>query len=163
MRRQILSLFFMLLLLISVGGAVSIVGAASHATSRQASKLTLPPTPVSTVLSSSSATSQQSSTALTATASSTTAVVGSEITISGRLTFHALAVVGQPIVLYRSTDNARFTAVDVTKTTDNGYYTFTRTEQEQGTYYYKAGFAGGYPYDPTESEVVTVKFIPRLL
>ncbi|MGB8310651.1 MAG: Ada metal-binding domain-containing protein [Halobacteriota archaeon] len=39
MRRQFLSLFLTLLILISVGGVVSIVGAASHATHGQITKL----------------------------------------------------------------------------------------------------------------------------
>jgi len=91
-------------------------------------------------------------------ASATSAVVGSEITIYGRLTFHALPVTGQPVILYRSTDNVRFTAVNVTMTTENGNYAFARTEQERGTYYYRTEFAGGYPYDPAMSEVLSVQF-----
>jgi hypothetical protein len=90
-------------------------------------------------------------------------LVGSEITIYGRLTFHALPVTGQPVILYQSTDNTRFTAVNATMTTENGYYAFARTEQERGIYYYKTAFAGGYPYDPAVSEVLTVQFNPRLL
>jgi len=38
MRRQMLSLFLMLLILVSICGAVSIVGAASHVTLGQATK-----------------------------------------------------------------------------------------------------------------------------
>ena len=158
MRRQMLSLFLTLLILISVGGAVSIVGAASHVNPRQVSKPTSTPTAVSTVSSSSSPKTQLSSTGLTAAASATSAVVGSEIIIYGRLTFHALPVTGQPVILYRSTDNARFTAVNATMTTENGNHAFARTEQERGTYYYRTAFAGGYPYDPAVSEVLTVQF-----
>jgi hypothetical protein len=162
MRRQKLSLFLTLLILISVGGAVSIVGAASHVTPGQVSKPTLTPTSVSTVSPSSSSTPQLSSTALNATASDTYALVGSQITIYGRLTFHALPVTGQPVILYRSTDNAtvnaRWTAVNATMTTENGAYAFARTEQERGTYYYTTAFAGGYPYDPAVSEALTVQF-----
>ena len=44
MRRQFLSLFLTLLILISVGGVVSIVGAASHATHGQITKLDSKPT-----------------------------------------------------------------------------------------------------------------------
>jgi hypothetical protein len=120
MRRQMLSLFLTLLILISVGGAVSVVGAASHVTPRQVSTPTLTPTAVSTVSPSQSSKTQLSSTGLTATASATSTLVGSEIAIYGRLTFHALPVTGQPVILYRSTDNARFTAVNVTMTTENG-------------------------------------------
>ncbi len=162
MRRQMLSLFVMLLILISAGGAVSVVGAASHVTPGQVSKPTLASTPVSMVSSSSSPTPLLTSTALTATASATSAVVGSEITISGKLTFHALPVPQQPVILYRSTDNAtanaRWTAVNTTMTTENGTYAFARTEQERGTYYYRTAFAGGYPYDPAVSEALTVQF-----
>ena len=149
MKRQMLSLFLTLLLLISVGGAVSIVGAASHVTRGQASKPTLTTTP------------QLSSTALTAATPDTSVAVGSAITIYGKLTFHALPVTGQPVILYQSTDNAtdnaRWTAVNVTTTTENGNYAFARTEQERGTYYYKAVFPGGYPYDPAVSGVLTVQ------
>jgi len=158
MRRQMLSLFLMLLILISGGGAIGIVGAASHATPGQVSRTTLTPTTVSTVSPFASPTPPLTSTTLTATASATSAVVGSEITIYGKMTFHALPVSGQPVILYRSTDNARFTAVNVTMTTENGYYSFTRSEQDRGTYYYKTEFAGGYPYDPAASEVLTVQF-----
>jgi hypothetical protein len=162
MRRQMLSLFLMLLILISAGGAVSVVGAVSHVTPGQVSKPTLASTPESMVSPSSSPTPQLSSTALTATASATSAVVGSEITIYGKLTFHALPVPQQPVILYRSTDNAtnnaRWTAINTTMTTQNGTYAFARTEQERGTYYYRTAFAGGYPYDPAVSEVLTVQF-----
>jgi len=158
MRRQMLSLFLTLLILISIGGAVSIVGAASHVTPGQVSKPTLTSTPVSTVSTSPSPAPQLSSTTLTATASNTNAVVGSEITIYGRMTFHALPVTGQPVILYRSTDNVRWTAVNATMTTENGNYAFARTEQERGTYYYRTAFAGGYPYDPAVSGMLTVQF-----
>jgi len=144
-----LSLFLTLLLLILVGGVVSIVGAASHVTQGQASKPTL------------TAGSQLSSTALTAATPDTSVAVGSAITIYGKLTFHALPVTGQPVILYQSTDNAtdnaRWTAVNVTTTTENGNYVFARIEQERGTYYYKAVFPGGYPYDPAVSGVLTVQ------
>jgi len=145
MKRQILTLFLTLLLLIPLGGVVSIVGAASHVTPGQVSKPTLTTTP------------QLSSTALTAATPDTSVAVGSEITIYGRLTFHALPVTGQPVILYQSTDNVRWTAVNVTMTTENGYYAFARAEQERGTYYYRTAFAGGYPYDPAVSEVLTVQ------
>jgi len=135
MRRNVLSLFLTLLILISVGGAINMVGAASQVIPGQVLKPTLTPSTVSIVSPSPSATQQLTSTALTATASATTAVVGSEITIYGRLTFHAFPVSGQPVILYRSTDNVRFTAVNVTMTTENGNYAFARTEQERGTYY----------------------------
>ncbi|HXY87784.1 MAG TPA: hypothetical protein VEG44_05035 [Candidatus Acidoferrales bacterium] len=158
MRRKVLSLFLTLLTLISVGGAVSIVGAASHVTPGQVLKPTLTHTTVSMVSLSPSPTPQLTSTSLNAMASATSAVVGSEITIYGRLTFHALPVTGQPVILYRSTDNVRFTAVNVTMTTENGNYAFARTEQERGTYYYRTEFAGGYPYDPAMSEVLSVQF-----
>jgi hypothetical protein len=158
MRRRILSLFLTLLTLISIGGAVSIVGAASHATPGQVSKPTLAETPVSALSPAASPTPQLTSTALNAIASATSTVVGSEITIYGRLTFHALPVTGQPVILYRSTDNVRFTAVNVTMTTDSGNYAFARTEQERGTYFYRTEFAGGYPYDPAMSEVLSVQF-----
>jgi len=144
MKRQILTLFLTLFLLFSVGGVISIVGAASHVTPGQVSKPTLTTTP------------QLSSTALTAATPDTSVAVRSAITIYGRLTFHALPVTGQPVILYRSTDNARWTAVNVTMTTENGNYAFARTEQERGTYYYRTAFAGGYPYDPAVSEVLTV-------
>lgn len=157
-----LSLFLTLLILMSVGGVVSIVGAASHVTPGQVSKPTQTPTSVSTVPPSTSPTPQLSSTALTAMASDTSVVVGYEITIYGKLTFHALPVPQQPIILYRSTDNAtdnaRWTAINTTMTTDKGTYTFARTEQERGTYYYRTAFAGGYPYDPAVSEALTVQF-----
>jgi hypothetical protein len=156
MRRQMLSLFLTLIILISVDGAVSIVGAASHVTPGQVSKSTLTPTPVSTVSSSPSPKTQLTSTALTAATFDTSVAVGSQITIYGRLTFHALPVTGQPVILYRSTDNVRFTAVNVTMTTENGNYAFALTEQEHGTYYYRTEFAGGYPYDSAMSEVLTV-------
>ncbi len=158
MRRQTLSLFLTLLILISIGGAVSIVGATSHVTPGQVSKSTLTPTPVSTVSPLASPTPQLTSTALTAATFDTSVVVGSQITIYGRLTFHALPVTGQPVILYRSTDNVRFTAVNATMTTENGNYAFARTEQERGTYYYRTEFAGGYPYDPAVSGVLTVQF-----
>jgi hypothetical protein len=158
MRRQMLLLILTLLILFSLGGAVSVVGAASHVTPGQVSKSILTPTPVSTVSPSQSPTPQPSSTALTAIASDTSAVVGSEITIYGRLTFHALPVTGQPVILYRSTDNVHWTAVNATMTTDNGNYAFARTEQERGTYYYRTAFAGGYPYDQAVSGMVTVQF-----
>jgi len=158
MRRQILSLFLTFLVLISIGEAVSIVGAASHVTPGQASKPSLTETPVSAISPSASPTPQLTSTALNAIASATSTVVGSEITIYGRLTFHALPVTGQPVILYRSTDDVRFTAVNVTMTTDNGNYAFARTEQERGTYYYRTEFAGGYPYDPAASEVLSVQY-----
>ena len=151
MKRQILTLFLTLFLLLSVGGVVSIVGATStsHVTPGQVSKPTLTTTP------------QLSSTALTAATPDTSVAVGSEITIYGRLTFHALPVTGQPVILYQSTDNAtanaRWTAVNVTMTKENGNYAFARTEQERGTYYYKTVFAGGYPYDPAVSGVLTVQ------
>ena len=146
MKRQILTLFLTLFLLFSVGGVISIVGAASHVTPGQVSKPTLTTTP------------QLSSTALTAATPDTSVAVRSAITIYGRLTFHALPVTGQPVILYRSTDNARWTAVNVTMTTENGNYAFARTEQERGTYYYRTAFAGGYPYDPAVSGVLTVQF-----
>jgi len=158
MRRQMLSLFLTLLILISGGGAIGIVGAASHVTPGQVSKTTQAPTPVSMVSPLASPTPPLTSTTLTATASATSAVAGSEITIYGKMTFHALPVSGQPVILYRSTDNVRFTAVNVTMTTENGYYSFARSEQDRGTYYYKTEFAGGYPYDPAASEVLTVQF-----
>jgi hypothetical protein len=133
----------------SVGGVVSIIGAASHVTPGQVSKPTMTTTP------------QLSSTALTAATPDTSVAVGSEIIIYGRLTFHALPVTGQPVILYQSTDNAtdnaRWTAVNVTMTKENGNYAFARTEQERGTYYYKAIFPGGYPYDQAVSGVLTVQ------
>ncbi|MGB8311307.1 MAG: hypothetical protein WCE81_05525 [Halobacteriota archaeon] len=158
MKRQMVSLFLTLFILISVGGAVSVVGAASHVTPGQVSKPTPTSIPVSTVSPLASPTPQPSSTALNAIASATSAVVGSEITIYGRMTFHALPVTGQPVILYRSTDNVRWTAVNATMTTENGNYAFARTEQERGTYYYRTEFAGGYPYDPAVSGVLTVQF-----
>ena len=149
MRRNIQSLFLTLLILISAGGAVSIVGAASQVAPGQVSQTTMATTP------------QLSSTALTASTPDTSVAVGSAITIYGKLTFHALPVTGQPVILYQSTDNAtdnaRWTAVNVTMTTENGNYIFARTEQEQGTYYYKTVFPGGYPYDPAVSGVLTVQ------
>ena len=152
-----LSLFLTLLILISVDGVVSIVGATSHVTPGQVSKSTLTPTSVSMVSPSPSPTPQLSSTALTAATPDTSVAVGSEITIYGKLTFHALPVTGQPVILYQSTDNARWTAVNVTMTKENGNYAFARTEQERETYYYRTAFAGGYPYDPAVSGVLTVQ------
>ena len=68
MRRNVLSLFLTLLILISVGGAVSIVGAASHVAPGQISQTTMATTP------------QLSSTALTAATPDTSVAVGSAIT-----------------------------------------------------------------------------------